>query len=177
MNTVDINRAPVLTLWAVIVAERVGFKRNEALTIGKAVAGQTAHRKGTRIGIYEPTAKAIKEARAAKREEAGVSYLSFMGREIPILNTDDGLRAVNKDARIKPESVEKYFESKFGETLDEVTEAMQSLAKSRPPKQLASDAFKMYIQFRPEVAAGKTGWGAKGVLSLSLIREMANFPK
>lgn len=176
MNTVEINRAPVLTLWAVIVAERVGFKRGEALTIGKAVAGQTAHSKGTRLGIYEPTAKAIKEARAAKREEAGVSYLSFMGREIPILNTDDGLRAVNKDTPIKPESVEKYFQSKFGDSLDAVTEAMRSLAKSRPPKQLASDAFQMYLQFRPEVAAGKKGWGASGTLSLSLIREMANFP-
>lgn len=47
MNTVEINRPPVLTLWAVIVAEHMGFHRGEALTIGKTVAGQTAHRKGT----------------------------------------------------------------------------------------------------------------------------------
>lgn len=177
MDTVEINRAPVLTLWATVVAQRLGFKRDEALTIGKAVAGQTAHSKGTRIGIYEPTAKAIKEARAAKREEAGVTYLSFMGRELPIFNTDDGLRAVNRDKPIKPESVDKYFQTKFGEALDDTVQAMQSLAKSRPPKQLASDAFKMYMQFRPDVAAGKKGWGASGTLSLSLIREMANFPK
>ena len=106
-DTIQINRAPVLTLWAMVVAQRLGFKRDEALTIGKAVAGQTAHSKGTRLGIYEPTAKAIKEARAAKREETGVAYLSFMGRELPILNTDGGLRAVNADKPIKPESVEK----------------------------------------------------------------------
>ncbi|MCL4395818.1 MAG: hypothetical protein M1482_13625 [Chloroflexi bacterium] len=32
-----INRAPVLTLWAVIVAERLGYERDEALTLGKAL--------------------------------------------------------------------------------------------------------------------------------------------
>jgi hypothetical protein len=42
MDTVTINRAPVLTLWAAVVAERLGFERVEALTLGKAVAGLTA---------------------------------------------------------------------------------------------------------------------------------------
>ncbi len=36
---VMIDRAPVLTLWAAIVAERLGFDKNEALTLGRAVAG------------------------------------------------------------------------------------------------------------------------------------------
>jgi len=177
MDTIEINRAPVLTLWATIVAQRLGFDRDEALTIGKAVAGQTAHRKGTRLGIYEPTPSAIKEARAAKREVAGVTYLSFMGRELPMLNTEAGLRAVTADKPLKPESVDKYFRTKFGDALDDTWQAMQSLAECKAPEQLANDAFGMYIQFRPEVAGGKSGWGAKGVLSLSLIREMANFPK
>lgn len=53
MDTVEINRAPVLTLWATVVAQRLGFNRDEALTIGKAVAGQTAHREGISLGIYE----------------------------------------------------------------------------------------------------------------------------
>lgn len=40
-NTLNIviNRAPVLTLWAATVAERTGFERDEALSLGKAVAG------------------------------------------------------------------------------------------------------------------------------------------
>jgi len=33
-KTVSINRAPVLTLWAAVVAERLGFDREEALTLG-----------------------------------------------------------------------------------------------------------------------------------------------
>ena len=50
-----INRAPVLTLWAAIVAERLGFDREEALYLGKAVAGLTAQSKGRRLGIFAPT--------------------------------------------------------------------------------------------------------------------------
>lgn len=30
-----VNRAPVMTAWAMIVAERLGFEREEALSIGK----------------------------------------------------------------------------------------------------------------------------------------------
>ena len=32
-RTIYINRAPVLTLWAAVVAERLGFRRDEALTV------------------------------------------------------------------------------------------------------------------------------------------------
>ena len=35
--TITVNRAPVLTLWAAVEAERLGFDRNEALTMGRAV--------------------------------------------------------------------------------------------------------------------------------------------
>jgi len=41
-RTIYINRAPVLTLWAAVVAERLGFSRDEALTLGRAVAGLNA---------------------------------------------------------------------------------------------------------------------------------------
>jgi len=47
-KTVTINRAPVLTMWASVVAERLGFDEDAALTLGKAVAGLTAQHKGRR---------------------------------------------------------------------------------------------------------------------------------
>ena len=50
-NRIHVNRAPVLTLWAAVVAERLGFERDEALTLGRALAGLTAHAKGVRLGI------------------------------------------------------------------------------------------------------------------------------
>jgi hypothetical protein len=54
-----INRAPVLTLWAATVAERLGFARDEALSLGKAVAGLTAQSKGRRLGIYKAAPQEI----------------------------------------------------------------------------------------------------------------------
>jgi hypothetical protein len=49
VKTITINRAPVLTLWAAVVVERLGFDWQEALTLGRAVAGLSAHSKGARL--------------------------------------------------------------------------------------------------------------------------------
>jgi hypothetical protein len=35
VRSVVINRAPVMTAWSMVVAERMGFKHEEALSIGK----------------------------------------------------------------------------------------------------------------------------------------------
>jgi hypothetical protein len=61
------NLAPVLTLWGTIVAERLGFDREEALTLGKAVAGLNAYSKGKSLGIFKPTPTDVKRKRAASR--------------------------------------------------------------------------------------------------------------
>jgi 8-oxo-dGTP diphosphatase len=37
--TISINRAPVLTLWAAVVAQRLGFRWDVSLSLGKALAG------------------------------------------------------------------------------------------------------------------------------------------
>lgn len=39
IKSVIVNRAPVMMAWATIVAERLGFKREEALSIGKQITG------------------------------------------------------------------------------------------------------------------------------------------
>jgi hypothetical protein len=51
-NVSTVNRAPVLTLWAAVVAERLGFAWDEALTLGRAVAGLNAYSKGVRLGLF-----------------------------------------------------------------------------------------------------------------------------
>ena len=62
---IEINRAPVLTLWAAVVAMRLGFDWDEALTLGRAVAGLNAYSKGKALGLFEPTPEAVK----GKREQ------------------------------------------------------------------------------------------------------------
>jgi hypothetical protein len=69
--------------------------------------------------------------------------------------------------------VERYLESKFGESLGIVSEAMRDLAKAFRPEQLSTEAFKLYEDFRPAIPAGVTGWGAKGELDIGRIRGLA----
>jgi hypothetical protein len=68
-KTLFINRAPVLTLWAAVVAQRLGFAENEALTLGKALAGLNAQTKGRRLGLFKPHEKEPKQAREKGRGE------------------------------------------------------------------------------------------------------------
>jgi len=173
MDTITINRAPVLTLWAAVVAERLGFDREEALTLGKSVAGLTAQSKGQRLGIFTPSPEAVRRQRAEKARAAGVFHIALLGRAVPVLHTDEGLRATGKDQKpVSPDSVEKYLGSKFGQALPMVRVAMDTLARSREPEALAEEGFRLYEAFRPSVPAGESGWGAKGTLSLKKIEQL-----
>jgi hypothetical protein len=167
---VEINRAPVLTLWAAIVAERLGFDHDEALSLGKALAGLTAQSKGRRLGIFHAAEKGAKEARKKKHGETFA--IGLMGRQIPATTTPDGVRALNKDAIQKPESAQKYLESKFGEHLDTCIDVMTKLVKAYPAGELDQEAFGLYERFRPDIPAGKKGWGAKGELKLDVIKRL-----
>jgi hypothetical protein len=173
-TTVQVNRAPVLTLWATVGAERLGHSHEEALSLGRAVAGLNAQSKGRRLGIYdgkdEPTRKAPATKKAAKRTR----LVEILGRQVPVTKTARGDRAVLKEAVIEPKGVERYLAQKFGDALDDVTAAMRTLAKAYTPRQLGSVAYVLYERFRPEIPAGTRGWGAKGPLDVARIRALAS---
>ena len=171
-GSVMINRAPVLTLWAAVVAEMLGFDYDEALTLGRAVAGLNAYSKGVALGLFQPTPKAIREQRRKLRKDEVVS-VDLLHRAVPARHTDEGLRALSNDRPISSESVKTYLEGKFGDVLDEVYEAMKELAKSLTPSELAEKAYSLYEKFRPEIPPGKKGWGASGKLDLDGIRKLA----
>jgi hypothetical protein len=69
---ITINRAPVLTLWAAVVAERLGYDHDTAVTLGKAVAGLNAQSKARRLGMIEdaPDPDHERKSRARKTREA-----------------------------------------------------------------------------------------------------------
>jgi hypothetical protein len=175
-DTIKINRAPVLTLWGVIVAERLGYKHDEALTLGKSLAGLNAQSKGQRLGIYSPSENELEKKRAetSRPRQPGDSLLiEVVGRPIPAVQTDHGIRATNKGEEIDPKSVERYLEKKFGESLPDVQAALEALAQAYPPQELEQRAYKLYEQFRPGVPEGTGGWGASGDLNLERIRKLA----
>jgi len=170
-DTVLINRAPVLTLWAAVVAERLGFNPQEALSLGKAVAGLNAQAKGRALGIFETKRETVHEAKQRKHGEE--FWVKLCGRPVPAKNTDSGVRAVSGDSPVDPDSAARYLSQKFGDDLNSVKEAMDALAKAFEPDDLAEQAFALYERFRPEIPGGKKGWGVKGTLDLQLIRSLA----
>jgi hypothetical protein len=169
-NVVTINRAPVLTLWASVVAERLGFDRDEALTLGKAVAGLTAQSKGRRLGIFKPGKDKGKKPDGQSRGEE--FWVELCGRGIPAIDTGEGIRAVVRDKPVDPVAVGTYLDKKFGESLEDVRDAMSELATSLTKKDLADQAFHLYEEFRPDIPPGKRGWGAVGDLDLDYIRSL-----
>jgi len=167
---IKVNRAPVLTLWAAVVAERLGHSEAEALTLGKALAGLNAQSKGRRLGIYAPRPKS--EAAGAKEAATPSETVELMGRQIPVVRTRQGLRAADKGEAMEPASVRRYLDSKFGDQLADVRQAMSDLARSYPPAELARHAFALYEKFRPQIPQGERGWGASGDLDLSLMHKL-----
>jgi hypothetical protein len=171
---IKINRAPVLTLWATVVAERMGYDREAALTLGKGVAGLNAQAKGRKLGIFEEAKGDKKEEREPRKRTAGEEYsVTVLGRPVPVVETEAGVRATIKGEAIKPDSVQRYLENKFGDNLAEVQAAMQALAKAFEPNKLATRAYDLYEEFRPDIPEGKKGWGAAGELDLEAIRSLA----
>jgi hypothetical protein len=166
-KTISINRAPVLTLWAAVVAERLGFDEDESLSLGKALAGLTAQTKGRRLGIYKPDEEGAKEAR--EKERGDEFWIELCGRPLPAKNTEEGIRAVKGTQVIESGGVRRYLAGKFGDDLSQVRSTMQRLAGSYAPKELAEAAFQLYERFRAAIPEGVKGWGAQGELDLGVI--------
>jgi len=170
-EVIQINRAPVLTLWASVVAERLGYNHDAALSLGKALAGLNAQSKGRRLGIYKP-AERPEEARPKKAGLGEGFWAELLGRPLPVIKIRGGIRAVEGSRTIEPAGVERYLESKFGEALQSVRTAMEELCRAFSRKELTLKAFSLYEQFRPGIPEGVRGWGAKGELDLDKIREL-----
>jgi hypothetical protein len=91
-----VNRAPVMTLWAAVVAEQLGHAPDAALTLGKAVAGLNAHARGRRLGIYEKAPDQPEEPTAHRRPTGDQQMVAVLGRAVPVVQTSHGLRATIK---------------------------------------------------------------------------------
>ena len=136
------------------------------------MAGLNAYSKEISLGLFQPTPKEVKEKRRKMRKEETVT-IDLLNCAVTATYTDEGMRALSEESPIRPERVQKYLESEFGDALEDVSRAMLDLAKSLPPSELAPKAYALDEEFRPEIPLGKKEWGAPGKLDLDLIRKLA----
>lgn len=168
-SQVQVNRAPVLTLWAAVVAKRLGHPPELALSLAKTVAGGAARAKARRLDIAEENDD------DKDRAEAGPAPLRqtirLLGREIALTHDKDGVVLALAGGKPEPaRPVNAYISKAFGPHLAEVRKTMEVLAARYEPEELNRIGFRLYEQFRPDVPPDARGWGAKGVLDLERIR-------
>ncbi|CAL8465115.1 g4650 [Coccomyxa elongata] len=173
-----INRAPTLTLWVSIVAQRQGLSKEAGLTFGKTISGILAHSKGKSIGIYEDRGKTDEEIQEKKEKEdtMGVERVDVFGMKIKALKEQDGedVRALDSDDQpVDPGKVQSYLKRAFGTRLEDAERVLMALAESySDPDELAKEAYNLYSEFRPQIQTGQSGWGQKGLLDLQHIKEL-----
>lgn len=167
---IRVNRAPVLTLWATVVAERLGHPPETAWTLGRFVAGSSARAKARRLGMIEETHETEERHARAAELKPQRRTVHLLGRDIPVLPAADGtLRAEDDGKPSSANSARSYVARAFGDRLADARAAMEALAASLPPEELNRVGFRLYERFRPDVPEGVRGWGAKGELRVERI--------
>lgn len=177
-DTVQINRAPVLSLWVTVVAEKLGYNHTEALSYAQWITGLLARSKGKKLGMfeqsndeetYEPSSKRFK--RGTNDEEDYVCI--FQNIKVPVNIDSEGNRIAiegDKSAKIDTKSTERYLQRSFGEKFIAVKDAMLHLVnmfRMDEMELLTKEAYRLYEHFRPDWV----GWGNKSTLNLAKIRD------
>lgn len=168
-----INRAPVLELWGACVAS---FLHPElswtlCLSIGSSISTITAISKGRSIGTIAPPDESTKDASDKQDKKQGdeISTVKVMG--FPMTIKDDSVIVKGKPKTIREVSLLRKYSSEetYTKARDAMVEALQEWKGKEDD--LDTKAFHMYEQFRPDVAKGQKGWGRKGELHLSKVRD------
>lgn len=173
-ESIVINRAPVLELWASCVTKFLHPKVSweTCLSAGGAISTITAISKGRSIGTIEKPdpgeAEEKKQKRKEKAEKEGLEELEVMSFKLNVQNGQAMVGGKPKKAN------EETLKKKYGpEQYDKVKSAFQEALKSWKGKEeeLNGRAFGMYEDFRPSIPPGQQGWGRKGQLNLGTVKD------
>ncbi|GAA6018883.1 hypothetical protein JCM11491_001711 [Sporobolomyces phaffii] len=160
-----VNRAPVMNAWATVVAERLGFSRQEALSIAHVYTNLNATSKGVALGI-KPASELKNEIGSSQ------PFVELMGRKVPVLSTQDsGWRGISQGSVTEPSKAFAYIRSAFRQQMGAVVGAMRLLANSFEPNELNQKGYGLYLDFRPD----SDGWGKKAEMRLSTILDLRRF--
>ncbi|KIM46110.1 hypothetical protein M413DRAFT_426129 [Hebeloma cylindrosporum] len=159
-----INRAPVMMAWSLLVAERMHFSREEALSIASAYTEMNAVTKGVSLGIYHKDTERGSEAVA----NGSQPYVELIGRR-PLYRTQEGQwRALSNGRPVPPAVAFSYICRAFRQTTPHIIGALKLLADSYTAQELNSKAWSLYAEFRPEV----NEWGKRSQVSCKTILDL-----
>lgn len=134
---VEVNRGPVMVMWAAAVALKLGHGRDTALSLARAVTNAFSRHKAKHLGI---------DLRAASQQSARATVSGgpsesvwLMREELPVVSTAFGLRARDPASNrvIHPGPVWDHLLRAFGPVLPAVHGAMALLAASLSKETLA----------------------------------------
>ncbi|KAH7921823.1 hypothetical protein BV22DRAFT_1071622 [Leucogyrophana mollusca] len=150
-----VNRAPLMTAWATVVAERLGFEREEALSIASVYTEMNAISKGVALNIFDQERKKELEPMPGGAQP----YVDLMGRRSQLYQTQSSQwRALANGSPSLPGPAFLYISRAFRQTTAHIIGALRLLAGSYTPQELNTKGFALYADFRPAV----DGWGARG---------------
>ncbi|KAI9063276.1 hypothetical protein FKP32DRAFT_1592727 [Trametes sanguinea] len=156
-----VNRAPIMMAWAFIVAERLGFGREEALSIASVYTEMNAVTKGVSLGIYKDGEQRGKEASRTGSQP----YVELMGRRPLYQTASSQWHALSSGKPAPPAAAFSYIARALRQTAPHIVGALRLLAASYPPAELNEKSFSLYAEFRP----ASEGWGQKGEVRCSTI--------
>ncbi|KAF8335018.1 uncharacterized protein EI90DRAFT_2913877 [Cantharellus anzutake] len=161
-KVIIINRAPVMTAWAAVVAERLKFTRAEALSIASVYTEMNASSKGVALGIFHKDKDSDFEGGSTQ------PYVELMGRK-PVMKTDAGeWRGIVKGEAAEPEMAYGYIQRSFKHLMGSVIGSMRLLQESYSPEELNKNGYDLYCQFRP----GQGDWGQRGEMRMKTLLDL-----
>ncbi|KDN40870.1 hypothetical protein K437DRAFT_258488 [Tilletiaria anomala UBC 951] len=152
-----VNRAPVMTAWATVILEKLGFQTDEALSLGgwpmllclvstslthfapyldNLFCSCTAHcyvnatstARGVSIGVLPASAAKEKES---QRVGTNQPHFELMGLRIPVMQLQNGAyRGISKGEVVGPDKAWNYLRNSMYQTLPIVMGALNLLADS-----------------------------------------------
>lgn len=121
--------------------------------------------------VFKPHGETPEKVR--DRDDGKRFLIEVCGRDRPAPVTPDGVRAVTRGKAVDPARVEVYLRGTFGDDLPAVRAALRKFTRSLSPPEFAGRGYPFSERFRPEVSDKEAGWGAKGVLDLDGIADLA----
>lgn len=163
-----VNRAPVMTAWAVVVLQCLGFRVQEALSLAHCYVSTTAEARAATLGQAKATAP-------AHVTSANQPHVDFLQVRIPVIQLRQGqYRGLHAGEVIPPTRAFDYLRRAMFQMLPHVMGALTLLAQAymgpeNDTEALQRHAYGLYVDFRPDTQGA---WGKRATLSLDTILDL-----